>query len=245
MAHGPVLPVLALRIHQVREERKQSQERYAEAERLQTARLAGNRLLIDRWRDLGNEADDYERERQDCIRAQGLCDRLAREIEQSRGSQELAREQKKRQHDELSRYYDWALKELFGPDACGSVRLDARGLHPSPGLTLGANGAAVSTLSTVLGLDLACLTAGICGLGLASPFLLHDSPKEADMEPALYDRQFELALKLERSYQGQTPAFPYIVTTTSQPPESVTVEPYTRLVLDARFPEGHLLGHKF
>ncbi len=226
-------------------ERKQAQERYAEAERLQATRLAGNRLQIERWRDLGNEADDYERERQECLRVQGLCDRLSREIEQSRERQESAREQKKRLHHDLSRYYDWTLKELFGPLAHGSVRLDARGLHPAPGSSLGANGAAVSTLSTVLGLDLACLTAGICGVGLASPFLIHDSPKEADMEPALYDRLFELALRLERSYHGQTPAFQYIVTTTSQPPDSVTAEPYTRLVLDARFQEGHLLGHKF
>jgi len=76
-------------------------------------------------------------------------------------------------------------------------------------------------------------------------FLIHDSPKEADMEPALYDRLFTLALDLERSYQGRPPSFQYILTTTSPPPVEVAEEPYTRLVLDARDPEGLLLRRRF
>jgi hypothetical protein len=108
-----------------------------------------------------------------------------------------------------------------------------------------ANGAAIATLATVLGMDLACLTGSICGLGHLPGFLLHDSPKEADLEPVLYEHVFALALELEGVFGSRTPTFQYIVTTTTQPPPEVAGGPYTRLVLDRREDDGLLLRLRF
>ena len=130
---------------------------------------------------LREEVVEYERDRQRLEGAENRLARLEREVRQSLERQGAAREEHERRHKALSSYFDWTLKKLLGRDAGGAVLLDARGLHPDPGPSVAASGAAIATLSTVLGLDLACLTASICGLGHLPCFLMHDSPKEADM----------------------------------------------------------------
>jgi hypothetical protein len=60
-------------------------------------------------------------------------------------------------------------------------------------------------------------------------FLLHDSPREADLGRSIYDRLFEFARKLEGF--GPSPLFQYIVTTTTEPPGEFHSEPWLRLML--------------
>jgi hypothetical protein len=228
----------------LREQHLQAEERYAQERRRRETCLGSIQVKIGRWELLREEVVEYERDRQRLEGAENRLARLDREVRQSLERQGAAREEHERKHKALSSYFDWTLKKLLGHDAGGAVLLDARGLHPDPGPSVAANGAAIATLSTVLGFDLACLTASLCGLGHVPSFLMHDSPKEADMEPVLYDRVFTLALDLERAYAGRQPAFQYIVTTTTPPPRHIS-EPYTRLVLDAREPGGLLLGRRF
>jgi hypothetical protein len=100
---------------------------------------------------------------------------------------------------------------------------------------------ALSTLATVIGLDLACMTASICGLGHHPRLVVHDSPREAELESILFDRIFHLIGGLENAFgDDRAPSFQYIVTTSSQVPAKFADEPYTRLILDAR-EEGRLL----
>ena len=228
----------------LREQHLQAEQRHAQERRRRESSISGIQAQIGRWELLREEVVEYERDRQRLQVAENRLARLEREVRQSLERQGAAREEHERRHKALSSYFDWTLKTLLGRDAGGAVLLDTRGLHPEPGRSVAANGAALATLSTVLGFDLACLTASICGLGHLPSFLIHDSPKEADMEPVLYNRLFTLALELERAYDGCQPAFQYIVTTTTPPPDHVS-EPYTRLVLDAREPEGLLLGRRF
>lgn len=244
-ARQAVVARLEAQLDELREARQEATGRHTEAAKRRDEKLAGASSTLGHWRGLKAEVDRYDDERRGLTRAENVVKNLERQVDESLGRQDSARKQQKRKRDELSRYFVWALKELFGPDADGKLAFDAKGLRPVPMPTLGANGAAVSTVSRVLGFDLACLAASTCGVGHAPPFLIHDSPKEADMEDALYDRLFELPLELERAYRGQTPLFQYIVTTTSPPPDPASAEPYTRLVLDARVPEGLLLGRQF
>jgi len=228
----------------LREQRLQAEQRYAQERRRRESSLSGIQAQMGRWELLREEVVEYERDRQRLQGAENRLARLEREVRQSLERQGAAREEHERRHKALSSYFDWTLKKLLGRDAGGTVLLDARGLHPDPGPSVAASGAAIATLSTVLGLDLACLTASLCGLGHLPSLLIHDSPKEADMESVLYDRLFTLALDLERAYPGRQPAFQYIVTTTTPPPAHVS-KPYTRLTLDAREPGGLLLGRRF
>jgi hypothetical protein len=103
----------------------------------------------------------------------------------------------------------------------------------------------MATFSTVLGFDLACLATSICGQGFFPRFLIHDSPREADIEEPMYHELFKLVAEWESEYDGREPSFQYIVTTTTRPPDVYAGLPWTRLELDARKPDGRLLGIDF
>ena len=46
-------------------------------------------------------------------------------------------------------------------------------------------------------------------------FLVHDSPREADLDVSIYSNLFDVVLSLEE--KAETPPFQYIITTTSPP----------------------------
>lgn len=103
-------------------------------------------------------------------------------------------------------------------------------------------GAALSTIK-LLAFDLAALTASIEGHGHFPGFLIHDGPREADMDEALYQRLFLFGRLLEAPFEGREPSFQYIITTTAAPPDEVRTGRWTlQPVLDASTPEGRLLG---
>jgi hypothetical protein len=94
-------------------------------------------------------------------------------------------------------------------------------------------------------LDLACLNAGICGLGTHPRFLIHDSPQEGDLELHIYHRLFEFVLERKRAVGKREPSFQYIVTTTTPPPKALAIAPYTIATLSSKKPSGLLLRDSF
>ncbi len=126
----------------------------------------------------------------------------------------------------------------------GRIEIDMRGLRLELDGRESTPGEALAS-ETALSLDLACLSASICGLGHLPRFIIHDSPREADLESHIYARLFEFILELERSFHGQSPSFQYIVTTTTPPPQDFRADPYLRLLLDRRQPDGLLLRQEF
>lgn len=77
--------------------------------------------------------------------------------------------------------------------------------------------------------DLAALTLAMEGKSQHPDFLLHDSPREADLGRSLYSEIFRFAQSLEDA--GSAPLFQYIVTTTTEPPEKYRNSPWLRLQL--------------
>jgi hypothetical protein len=71
----------------------------------------------------------------------------------------------------------------------------------------------------LLAFDLAAVVTSVEGDGAFSRFLVHDGPREADMAADVYERLFLFAHELEKCFSGE-PAFQYILTTTTQPPEA-------------------------
>jgi hypothetical protein len=128
----------------------------------------------------------------------------------------------------------------------GNATLDVsmRGIHISLDQQDATPGEALAS-ETALSLDLACLSASICGLGCVPRFFIHDSPREADLEPHIYARLFRFIKLLEDEAGGAEPNFQYIIATTTPPPKALAVEPYVRLTLDARNDEGVLLKRRF
>lgn len=242
--HDQQIAELDEQLPTLRQQHADAESRYVHERRRREQNIDGTLRQIGRWQLLTEEINDYADARRDRDEAETTITRLDREIRESRERQETVREAQAARRRQLSDYFDWTLKRLVGPDAGGAIGLDARGLYPEPDSSVAVNGAGMKTLATVLSLDLACLTASVCGLGHLPRLLIHDSPKEKDLEPIHYERVFLLALELERTFGQRPPSFQYIVTTTTPPPAEVAGE-HTRLILDARNESGLLLKGRF
>ncbi|MEX2745806.1 hypothetical protein AB3480_31880 [Rhizobium mongolense] len=114
-----------------------------------------------------------------------------------------------------------------------SVRLDGNGLQ----VKASADGTAITSFAVVL-FDLAALTLAMEGRTLHPDFLLHDSPREADLGRSLYSEIFRFAQSLEDV--GPSPLFQYIITTTTEPPEEFRNVPWLRLQLQGSPEEDRL-----
>jgi len=98
-------------------------------------------------------------------------------------------------------------------------------------------GEAINTLSILLA-DLSCLVYNTVYEKSNLPdFLLHDSPREADMGGYLYSNYLRLAASLQDEYGSNCP-FQYIVTTTTPPPEDLKKHVVLHL---GTYPESELL----
>ena len=69
-------------------------------------------------------------------------------------------------------------------------------------------------------------------------FLIHDSPREADLDGQLYARLFSLVHQWEQ--EVETPCFQYIVTTTTAPPKDLQNDRYVRLEMTSTPAEERL-----
>jgi hypothetical protein len=88
--------------------------------------------------------------------------------------------------------------------------------------------AAIDSLK-ILAFDLAAMSRSIEGATRVPAFLLHDSPREADLGLSIYHELFGLVRDLEGA--ADQPPFQYIVTTTTEPPESFKSDSRLRLII--------------
>jgi hypothetical protein len=94
-------------------------------------------------------------------------------------------------------------------------------------------GEAMETLAVLLA-DLSCLVYNsLSSRSFLPGFLLHDSPREADLGLRLYRGFFRFAAQLADEFQslGGVP-FQYIITTTTSPPKTL-INSHIALQLDA------------
>ncbi|MCL4502404.1 MAG: hypothetical protein M1438_11220 [Deltaproteobacteria bacterium] len=152
-----------------------------------------------------------------------------------------------RQHDEnrkrLAAIFSGAVRSVLSSKRYnGLVRLDNRELafRITQGPTM--SGEAVETLSVLLA-DVAALIYNTVSDKVHLPgFLLHDSPREADLGIGIYRRFVRFAASLQDHFERTEKCpFQYFITTTTAPPEELQSEKYVKLKLNASDPEGLLL----
>lgn len=106
------------------------------------------------------------------------------------------------------------------------------------------NGEAVETLSVLLS-DLTCLIFNAINQDAVLPgFMLHDSPREADLGKNIYSNYIRFIAELHNMLGGEKGCpFQYIMTTTTAPPAEIVASPnnYVRLRLNASDENGLLL----
>jgi hypothetical protein len=140
-------------------------------------------------------------------------------------------------------FYQRILRELTGPDTTGTVEYDADGLLKLTAKTREKISSAAIEALKVVAFDLAVIFWSARGHGHHPRFLIHDSPRVADMSAVPYAAIFELVQKAEEHSKGQ-PNFQYIITTTESPPDDLK-DHHLSLSLDASRAEGRLLGVDF
>jgi hypothetical protein len=209
-------------------------------QRLQTAELASearkdawyaSRRLIDDVDRLGETVSAQERSLSD-------GGQLSAAIEDRRERAAAYRDQSARVFQGATELFDAIVRDLASPQARGRVTLDGNGLHLAIDLGGERSTAAIESLK-VLAFDLAALCMSINGATHVPAFLVHDSPREADLGLSAYHRLFRFVRSLEQI--GDQPLFQYIVTTTTRPPDELRAAPWLRLTLKGAPAEERLL----
>jgi chromosome segregation ATPase len=140
----------------------------------------------------------------------------------------------------LSEVFDQSVKTVLSEAYSGAVGFNGRELSFSLRHGPALAGEAMQTLSILIA-DVSCMLFRVLGHGHLPGLLVHDSPREADLDPRIYE-SFQLFLaSLNDACGGQCSCpFQYIMTTTTPPPEAVQ-DRFVRDTLDARSENEMLL----
>lgn len=170
--------------------------------------------------------------------AQSRLRKVAATIETERGRIAAYRDRQVNVVGRLGVKFDPIIRRLAGASAQGRVVLTGNGLELGVKMGGDRSTAAIDSLK-VLAFDLSALCLTIEGVTRVPAFLIHDSPREADLGLTLYHELFRFARWLEDI--GNAPQFQYIVTTTTRPPPDLAVEPWLRLTLHGAPADRRLL----
>jgi hypothetical protein len=113
-------------------------------------------------------------------------------------------------------WFDFLVRRIVASEAKGEITLDGKGLHATIQWRGRRRSVALNSLRLVL-FDIAAMLCAVEGAASAPAFLIHDSPREGDLDPWTYARLFETVFDLGRDEESAP--FQYIVTTTTEPPE--------------------------
>ncbi|TXH36466.1 MAG: hypothetical protein E6Q98_11415 [Rhodospirillaceae bacterium] len=114
----------------------------------------------------------------------------------------------------------------------GAVKLDGNGLKVDAEFS-GRGEVSTAALDSlkIVAFDLAALHMAVEEKADLPAFLIHDSPREADLDGQLYAGLFKLVFQWEQA--AETPCFQYIVTTTTAPPPELQGDRYVRLQMSS------------
>jgi len=141
----------------------------------------------------------------------------------------------------LTQIYDDLLKGVLNDNYSGTVSLSAGELKFGITEDAGYRGEAIETLSLVLADVAAMMSAG--KVGFHPGFLMHDSPREADLDRHIYNRFFNAIYSVVSGMGGPDKcSFQYIVTTTSAPPKEIIETDVIRANLSSYPPSEMLFG---
>jgi predicted nucleic acid-binding Zn-ribbon protein len=184
---------------------------------------------VERFAELSTERDAARK------RLRSLEDKLSKERE----TLAAFRDKQGLTFGKISQKFSAIIRRLVNDSARGAVTLTGNGLEIVVDVDGDRRTAAIESLK-VLAFDLACLCLSVEGSTRVPAFLVHDSPREADLGLSIYDELFRLMRELEAL--TETTAFQYIVTTTTRPPNDLRCDPWLRLILRGAPGSERLMG---
>ena len=180
----------------------------------------------DIWFNTRRLLDDANRLEEGLLAQEGKhanAEELTKAIELKREQAAAFRDAQADVFARLSNFFDAIIREMVGPNAGGKVTLDGNGLKLSVELGGDRSTAAIDSLK-VIAFDLAVMCMSIQGDTRLPAFLIHDSPREADLGLSVYHRLFHVVRNLEQT--ENQPLFQYVVTTTTRPPDDLVEKPW-------------------
>jgi hypothetical protein len=213
-------PAAALGRQQVEQAEKRVQAIESVRDKRTSSWQAATRLKdgVERFAELSAERDEVRK------RLRRFEDKLAKERE----NLAAFRDKQGLTFGRITQKFSAIARRLLNENAKGTVTLSGNGLEIVIDVDGDRRTAAIESLK-VLAFDLACLCLSIEGATRVPAFLIHDSPREADLGLSIYDELFRMMRELETL--TETTAFQYIVTTTTRPPDELRCTPWLRLTL--------------
>ncbi len=131
----------------------------------------------------------------------------------------------------LEEQYQGIMAAWLPEGITSTIKLDGHGLKVDAEFA-GRGEVSTAALDSlkIVAFDLAALHMAIEEKADLPAFLIHDSPREADLDGQLYAGLFKLVHQWE---EAGTPCFQYIVTTTTAPPPELQDERYVRLQMSS------------
>lgn len=195
-------------------------------------------------RELVREATWFDRQLNERSAVSARVDSIENQIDGLRESMRLERERAAAAIGDLEAIFQQLVASLMPRGCSGKMRLDGNGLHPEILLDrgIGLSTAAVESFK-IVAFDLAAMILSVNGKASMPSFLIHDSPREADLDADIYTNLFDFVLSLEE--KASPPPFQYIITTTTAPSQQARAHEAMRLELSSTPPEARLFAMDF
>lgn len=150
------------------------------------------------------------------------------ELEAVRAQLEAGRSRARAAIRTLEERYQGIMAAWLPEGVTGAVKLDGNGLKVDAEFS-GRGEVSTAALDSlkIVAFDLAALHMAVEEKADLPAFLIHDSPREADLDGQLYTALFKLVNQWEEA--AGTPCFQYILTTTTAPPPELQNDFYVRL----------------
>ena len=199
---------------------------------------------VSRARELVREASWFDRQMADRDAEVRRLGEVETKIEGLRDSIRLERERVTSAIGDLVTVFQQLVASLMPNGCSGKIRLDGNGLHTDILLErgVGLSTAAVESFK-IVAFDLAAMILSVNGKARMPSLLIHDSPREADLDADIYSNLFDFVLGLEE--KATPPPFQYIITTTTAPSERARRHHAKRLELSSTPPEERLFTIDF
>lgn len=164
-----------------------------------------------------------------------------RELETARANLEAGRSRAQAAIGFLEQRYRGVMAAWLPEGVAGTIKLDGNGLKVDAEFS-GRGEVSTAALDSlkIVAFDLAALHMAVEERAEIPAILVHDSPREADLDSQLYADLFDLVHVWEKA--ADTPAFQYIVTTTTAPPEHLQSDLHVRLKMSSTPPDQRLFA---
>jgi len=165
----------------------------------------------------------------------------ADELESVRQQMEQGRKRAQQAIGVLEERYKGIVSAWLPDGIDGSIKLDGKGLRVDAQFS-GRGEVSTAALDSlkIVAFDLAAMHLAVEDKADLPAFLIHDSPREADLDATLYTRLFELIHVWETG--SSTPCFQYIITTTTAPPATMQSDEHVVLRMSSTPPTERLFG---